>query len=125
MMDLQTTVNSVGLQLGERLEKAEAREIWQERDLERLCKLDWDTQAESCAQQGIMAGAACSLWPSTYVPGTVLTVSHLSDLRLRFIMWCLLTCLFFFIYKQVDIYWILLEQTWTALGCAQSRSQVL
>lgn len=79
MMDLQTAASSVGLQLRDRLEKAEAREIWQEQDPERLCKLDWDAGAESCAQQGIMAGAACSLWPSTYAPGTILTVSHLSD----------------------------------------------
>lgn len=43
---------------GRKTGNAEAREIWQERDLERLRKPDWDAGAESCAQQGIVAGAA-------------------------------------------------------------------
>lgn len=44
--------------MGERPGNTETREIWQERDLEGLRKLDWDARAESHAQQGIMAGAA-------------------------------------------------------------------
>lgn len=56
--DLETAASSLGLRLGERLGNAEAREIWQEQDLERLRQLDWDAGAESCAQRGIVAGAA-------------------------------------------------------------------